>query len=87
MRTQYTVRELIAELKRSYNMDDLVYAPLWTGQDVEQTKAGSTVENPPRLPDEYIRKVFNLIDRTHNAEIGVNWDVIECAIEEVDSHE
>lgn len=36
-----------------------------------------------KLTDEQCKKVLDYIYVTHNAEIGINWDVIQCAIDDV----
>lgn len=35
------------------------------------------------LTDEQVIKVMELIARTHDANIGINWEVIDCAIDQV----
>ena len=38
------------------------------------------------LTDEQIEKIMQLIVRSHDACIGINWNVIDCAIDEVLEH-
>lgn len=37
----------------------------------------------PGLPDDQVLKVMELIARTHDASVGINWEVIYCAIAQV----
>ncbi len=47
----------------------------WTWEDIKCVDK--------TLTDEQIVQVMNLIARTHDATIGINWDVIEIAIDHI----
>lgn len=53
---------------------------LWTKEDI-LTYAKNTFEVD--LTNEQVDDIINTIERTHDATIGINWDVIGNAIEEI----
>lgn len=64
---------------------------MWHWDDIKQ-QAHSTFDREPEegqefdddiLTDEQCQEIEDFILRQHDATIGINWDVIECAIQEV----
>lgn len=74
MVTSYWYTEDFDELLNANTDDDS-----GDGED-DDSKDGE--EGCVRINRDYARKLFALIDRTHNAEIGINWDVLKCALDE-----
>ena len=75
---KFTIKEAIANLEK-YDEDAIVYCDMWHPEDVQQ----KTTE-PRQLTTGEIIEVFALIQRSHDAEVGINWDVIECALDTLD---
>ena len=52
----------------------------WTSQDIiDHANEGMDID----LSIEDARKVLRLLDRKHDAEVGINWHSITCAIDEI----
>jgi hypothetical protein len=51
-------------------------------RDAENTYGEDETSDLPRLSEEKALKIARLIERTHDANIGINWEVIDQAIEE-----
>ncbi|MDD5391610.1 MAG: hypothetical protein PHE17_01190 [Thiothrix sp.] len=49
-------------------------ASVWSHGDFEDL-------TEEEISSDRARKLFALIDRTHNAEIGINWDVLNAALD------
>lgn len=68
----------------SQGVDEPLIAKIWSQEDFDAlSDEDEPDENRPAINRDDARAAFALIDRTHNAEIGVNWDVLRCALEEV----
>jgi len=78
---KFTVQEAIANLEK-YDKDAILYCDVWHPEDV-QTQANTTVKigETKQLTTKEIIEVFSLIQRSHDATIGINWDVIDCALD------
>lgn len=70
----------LAHWVANQGVDEPMVAPVWSKEDFDELDEGR-----PSVSRDEARKMFALIDHTHNAEIGVNWDVLKCALEEVQS--
>jgi hypothetical protein len=68
----------MAEIIRDEN-GDLILRSDWWPEDIEQQAEDMGVT----LTSEQVEKVMHLIARTHDACVGINWDVIESAIDHV----
>lgn len=64
----------LAEIVAARGVNEPLVAALWLKSDLEENDT---------LEKDHARRVFAHIDRTHNAEIGINWDVLNNALEEV----
>lgn len=53
----------------------------WSADDIRQTAEG--MDNPPDLTDVEVEQVMLLVVKTHDCNIGINWDVIKSAIDVV----
>jgi hypothetical protein len=54
-------------------------AAIWSIEDVQQVR--------PHLTDQQAWEVLRQVDRRHNAEIGINWDVLAWTADEVAADE
>ena len=53
---------------------------IWTSQDIiDQANDGMDID----LSIEDAREVLRLLERKHDSEVGINWQSITCAIEEI----
>lgn len=72
-----TVKELIAHLSTK-NQHAVVLSKLWDTQDIHEVLS----DNELKPISEYeAHKALQLVDRTHDANIGINWDTLLCAVE------
>lgn len=62
-----TETEARANIARLFNPDWL--ASWWSIEDVQGER--------PHLTDEQAREVLTMMDRSHDANIGINWDFIQ----------
>ena len=74
-----TVREAIERLQR-YDLDAHVAMPLWTAVDV----LGLAQDRGINLTDQQADEILDYIERHHDAEIGINWDVIDANLDFVE---
>lgn len=74
-----TVREVVAYLLDNYTDLDVIACAIWTGDDVidKATKMNLV------LSQYEVEEILNRLDDEHNASIGINWDVLETMIQEV----
>lgn len=59
---------------------------LWHWDDIKQQATDDTFEKEFQdniLTDEQCQEIEDFILRKHDATIGINWDVIQCALDEV----
>lgn len=57
---------------------------LWHWDDIKQQAGGQLKPfNPEILTDKQCQEIEDFILHEHNAEVGICWDVIQCAIDEV----
>ena len=75
----YTVRELIGRLNASYWPDETVAAVIWSAKDI-----GCWLEDngyPADLLTEDEKKAVVMeLAHSHNAGIGISWNVVEAAV-------
>jgi hypothetical protein len=73
------VKNLKEHLKKHYNdSDDIAYA-IWSKEDVEDQATKKSVE----LTDEEIANTLELIHEHDDAEYGISWTTVDCAIDEI----
>ena len=53
----------------------------WFIEDVRCVIEDEEIEGAENFTDEDCVKVLEIVARSHDATIGINWEVIECAIE------
>ena len=63
----------VMEMKKR-GMKTIMYVE-WSAEDI--------LEVNPDLTIEEVEEVLNILDRKHDAEVGVNWDVITVVADEV----
>lgn len=74
-----TVKSVIERLQ-TYGMDEEVACPIWSKKDV----IGYAKQKGWKIPtDGQAEEVIALIDRTHDAELGISWTTIDCAYDEI----
>lgn len=72
---QQAIDTLIRELRRRSDADWIYEA--WHVEDVQ--------DRTPNLSIEQCREVLRRLNRHHDANIGINWEVIDCVAEIVES--
>ncbi|MDD5394305.1 MAG: hypothetical protein PHE17_14925 [Thiothrix sp.] len=70
----------LVRLVANNGVDEPMVTSYWYTEDFDSVLEDRGEECP--IDRGYARKLFALIDRTHNAEIGINWDVLKCALDE-----
>jgi hypothetical protein len=68
--TQPTTDELIDQLRTLLRAQGCIIASTWCIDDVKHAR--------PDLTDEQCIQVLEQCERKHDAETGINWDVIRC---------
>lgn len=74
-----TVKSLIKWLQTNYKPDDIICYDLWCIDDVE-SQANNMKE---KLTMDEMKEVLNLMDRCKDATLGISWESVRCAIDEV----
>jgi hypothetical protein len=78
------IDEAIYAVERQFDPDWL--ASWWHISDVHQHAnilEGIANDEAEEITDEEAREVLRLMDKYHDCEVGINWDVIESWIEHV----
>ena len=70
----------LAHWVMNQGVDEPLAVAIWSQEDLDQVQDEA---GEPRISRDQARRSFALIDRTHNTEIGINWDVLKCAIDSV----
>lgn len=73
-----TVASVIEHLK-TYHPDEHIAAPIWTETDVLITAK----ERHQSISMEQAQSILDQLDSNHNAEIGITWDSINSALDEL----
>ncbi|MBQ0244886.1 hypothetical protein [Citrobacter freundii] len=76
-----TAKEIIAKLQKM-NPDEKVLVRVWYKSDVQELAID---RNMPQVSASEAESTLALIDRTHDGDIGINWDVVQSGIETVRS--
>lgn len=66
--TDATTDRLLIELRKRLAAQGCIIASIWSIEDVKQER--------PDLTDEQCMEVLEQCEHKHDAEIGINWDVI-----------
>ena len=74
-----TIKEFIERLQTRYQPEMECAVALWQPDDVRE----SASERDIKLTDEEVSEVLSSVQRKQDCEIGINWDVINCWIDEV----
>lgn len=74
-----TVQGAINDLMKYTEKTRPLLVSVWTEYDVQ----GIADEYDTKLSDNEIKQVFKDIDRNHDSEIGITWESIRFAVEEV----
>lgn len=72
-----TVKELIAHLSTK-NQHAVVLSKLWDTEDIHQVVSDNDLEP---ISEYDAHKALQLVDRTHDANIGISWDTLLSAVE------
>ena len=72
------VKEMMKKLKQM-NPDEEIASIIWTVEDVIE----SAIQHKVKITDAQAENVLRLCVSEHNAEIGINWDVIAFHIQQV----
>ena len=78
----------IKSLKEDFINGDAI-AVIWTTEDVftESENYGDTdyaqVPIDTEISKEEAQKILEILDRKHDASIGISWDTISCHIDEI----
>ena len=75
------VHKVISLLEEMYRPDDQIIADIWDTQDIQNI--ASRLETPQHLTPEQLDKVVEAIARNLDANQGVNYSVIENAINQL----
>jgi len=67
-----TVKELIEFLKSFYNPYDIIATSMWVVEDV--------LEVAPNLTKSQAERVLTMVERNHDPDVGINWEVIKTAV-------
>lgn len=53
----------------------------WSVEDVRSIIDYNEIEGAENFTDEDCIAVLHIVSRSHDANVGINWEVIECAID------
>jgi hypothetical protein len=53
----------------------------WSVDDVRGLIEDNEIEGAENFTDEDCIAVLHIIDRSHDANVGINWEVIGCAVD------
>ena len=70
--------EHIKSLKEEFINGDAI-AIIWTTEDVLTESENIDTE----ISEEEAQEVLGILDRTHDAMMGISWDTISCHIDEI----
>ena len=70
--------EHIKSLKEEFINGDAI-AVIWTTEDVFTESENIDTE----ISEEEAQKILEILDRKHDASIGISWDTISCHIDEI----
>lgn len=76
-----SVSEAEAAVKRCF--DDNWFASWWHTSDIHSCANGWGDDDAKILTDEEAAEVLRLAEKYHDANIGINWDVLSCWIDQV----
>jgi len=71
------------ELKKLMEEDKNTIRLVWSIDDIKGIDAEREDQTIEPLTDEECRKVLQEVERHHDAEVGVNWEVLEYWVDEV----
>jgi hypothetical protein len=72
----------VVQLVADKGVDEPLVTSYWHFEDLDWLLCGrADAEGYTPTNRDYARKLFALVSGTHNAEIGINWDVLRCASE------
>jgi hypothetical protein len=76
-----SVAEVEGAIKRHFDPDWV--GDWWHKDDVHGQANNWDSDEPQVLTDDEAREVLRLVEKYHDASIGINWDVIDCYIRQV----
>lgn len=71
------VSELIRNLQEWHSPDDEVAVAIWVVDDV----LNQANESGQVITESEATEILKIVDRMHDASIGINWDNIDCHID------
>lgn len=69
------VKDLIKRLEENYDQEDEIVYDLWTTDDIQGYGGDIT------LTEEDANKILKSINNDKDANVGINWDVVESHID------
>lgn len=72
-----TVKEVIERLSRNHKPDEHIAAAIWCEGDV----LGRAEELKIKITRGRAQEILDLIDRGHDASMGISWDTIDNYLE------
>ncbi|EJX0850484.1 DUF1380 family protein [Salmonella enterica] len=76
-----TAKEIIAKLQKM-NPAEKMLVRVWYKSDIKELALD---RNMPQVSASEAESTLALIDRTHDGDIGINWDVVQSGIETIRS--
>jgi len=81
----YTISEAIAELEKIQDKNQLILLSEWAAEDIDaqlnDLKEVGRVPKSINFTEEDYTLIFSLLDKYHDASIGLNWHFIDSIIE------
>jgi len=75
-----TTQDLIQYLQNSYQPGDELAVAIWLVDDVLHRAK----ERELRVTQEEAKNIVSALDKNHDAETGINWDVIDVYLDDLD---
>lgn len=73
------IREYIKYLENNYDCDTEIVNAIWLGDDIRQYAEELGIE----ITKEQVTHVIEWLDHNWDADLGINWNTIELAINEI----
>jgi hypothetical protein len=71
----------LVHLVANNGVDEPLVGKFWHQEDLNERLQERDMVSQP-VTREHARELFAMIDRTHDAEMGINYGVLDCALEE-----
>ena len=74
-----TVASLMERLSKQYKPDEYIAVAIWCEEDV----LGCAKERGMKITREQAQSILDQMESNHDAEIGITWDTIYSALDEL----